>query len=109
MRNKENVRLVDASTKVLEMLNIVETLTTQFEHQIIPEDVVSVFNCVNTIRFMAQIILYNLVVKGLIQQELLLQKPRENTSYLILHTIIVSLEEEAKSQAALQEWSYWVR
>ncbi|CAG8628776.1 11144_t:CDS:2, partial [Dentiscutata erythropus] len=81
MRNKENAKLIDVSTKVLEMLDIVETLTTQFEYQIIPKDVISVFNCANTIRFIAQIILYNLVIK----------------------------EEEAKSQAALQEWSYWVR
>ncbi|CAG8855027.1 27929_t:CDS:1, partial [Gigaspora margarita] len=102
-----------------------------FKHQIIPEDVIAVFNRANTIRvrdkgydqleyynkknkksklntqFMAQIILGDLVVKGLVRQELLLQKLRTNISYLTLSTRIVGLEEEAKSQAVLQEWPYW--
>ncbi|CAG8706754.1 5723_t:CDS:2, partial [Cetraspora pellucida] len=102
------------------------------QHQIIPEDIIAVFNRANTIRirdkgydqleyyhnkknkksklntqFMAQIILNDLVVKGLVQQELLLQKTRTNISYLTLSTKIVGLGEEAKSQAALQEWPYW--
>ncbi|CAG8770802.1 15565_t:CDS:10, partial [Gigaspora margarita] len=103
IQNKKNAKVVDASTEVLEMLGIVETLTTQFEHQIIPEDIVSVFNRANTIRLnmqiMAQIILDDLVVKSL--------KPKANTSYLTLSTIITGLEEEAKSRVALQEWPYW--
>ncbi|KAF0503046.1 ATP dependent DNA helicase [Gigaspora margarita] len=57
-------------------------------------------------QILAQIILNDLVIKGLVQQELLLQKPRANTSYLTLSTIITGLEEEAKSRVALQEWSY---
>ncbi|CAG8691928.1 15176_t:CDS:1, partial [Gigaspora rosea] len=56
---------------------------------------------------MAQIILGDLVVKGLVRQELLLQKLRTNISYLTLSTIIVGLGEEAKSRAILQEWPYW--
>ncbi|CAG8853408.1 40140_t:CDS:2, partial [Gigaspora margarita] len=113
-RKKENVKIVNASTEVLEMLDIVETLTTQFKHQIIPKDIVAVFNCANTIRksklnmqFMAQIILGDLVVKGLVRQELLLQKLRTNISYLTLSTRIVGLGEKAKSWAVLQEWPYW--
>ncbi|CAG8769323.1 11150_t:CDS:10 [Gigaspora margarita] len=129
----ENAKIVNASTEVLEMLDIVETLTTQFKHQIIPEDIIAVFNHANTIRvrdkgygqleyynkknkksklntqFMAQIILDNLVVKGLVWQELLLQKLRTNISYLTLSIRIVDLEEEAKSRAVLQEWPYWVQ
>ncbi|CAG8445658.1 22351_t:CDS:2 [Gigaspora rosea] len=69
------------------MLDIVETLTTQFDHQIIPKDVVALLN--------------NLVAKGLIKQELLLQKLRSNAPYLVFSTIIVGLGEEAKLRATL--------
>ncbi|CAG8804868.1 9545_t:CDS:1, partial [Racocetra fulgida] len=121
--------LLDATEEVYEMLEVVETLTSKFSTKISPEDVIDVFSHSNTEKIRkneydqlvlcrgvklyeekeptiltpketAQITLNDLVSKGIIKQEIRLQKSK-TIQYLSCSVIITGIKENAKEYVRL--------
>ncbi|CAG8665179.1 1146_t:CDS:1, partial [Cetraspora pellucida] len=121
--------------EVYEMLEVTEVLTSNFSTEISPEDIVDVFSHSNTEKIRkneynqlvlcrgvklyeekeptilipketAQIALNDLVSKGLIKQEIRLQKSK-TTQYLSCSVIITGIREGAKEYAQMNSWKYW--
>ncbi|CAG8730936.1 19505_t:CDS:2, partial [Dentiscutata erythropus] len=134
-RIKDNPSICDVTFDIVELL-CVEVLTTTYDHQITPADVVSVFRQSNAARMkkfgyqqlkefydqedikkskkpellstieLTEFALQDLVRKGLVLQDIVLSRLYE-TEYMSCTLVIEGIANEAKEIIKVQEWKYF--
>jgi hypothetical protein len=115
----------------LKLLEVVEFLT-QEEEQISPDDVVDVFRGGKTMKIkqkrwdvlpvyptekrkvlktkeLVQFALADLVVRGLVQEKIILRKQFEGGTSLSSSIVIAGVAQGAQANANMQTWNYFVK
>ncbi|CAG8653374.1 3454_t:CDS:2, partial [Dentiscutata erythropus] len=131
IKDKPTIRNI--TPDIEELLHVIEILTTTYDRQIIPADVIGVFKKSNTARIrkfryqqleefydqqdikkssklkllstaeLAEFALQDLVRRGLVLQDIILSRPHE-TGYMSCTLVIEGLSDSAKEIVKAQEW-----
>ena len=130
LRIANKPKLLDGKEEIMKLLEVVEFLTQ--EEPISPEDVVDVFRGGKTMKIkqkkwdtlpvyptekrkvlktkeLVQIALADLVVRGLVQEKIILQKPFEGGTSLSSSIVIIGVIQGAQANANMQTWQYFVK
>ncbi|CAG8742745.1 7258_t:CDS:2, partial [Gigaspora rosea] len=135
-RIKDNPIIRNVTPDIKELLRVVEVLTTTYDHQIIPADIIGVFRRSNAARMkklgyqqleefydqqnikkskkpkllstveLAEFALQDLLKRGLVLQDIILSRPH-GTEYMSCTLVIEGLVDGAKEIVKAQEWKYW--
>ncbi|CAG8604337.1 11951_t:CDS:2, partial [Gigaspora rosea] len=118
-RIKDNPTIKDVTPDIEELLRVVEVLTTNYDHQIIPADVLEEFydqqdfkksrkpKLLSTVE-LAEFTLQDLIRRGLVLQDIILSRPHE-TGYISCTLVIEELADGAKEIMKEQEWKYLIK
>lgn len=124
-------KLLDGKEEIMKLLEVVEFLT-QKEQQIGPDDVIDVFRGGKTMKIrqkewdtlpiyptekrkilktkeLVQFALADLVVRGLVQEKIILRKPFEGGTSLSSSIVIAGVIQGAQANANMQTWYYFVK
>src|SRR5205814_2689759 len=124
------LKLLDGKEEIIKLLEVVEYLTERNE-QICPDDIVDVFRGGKTAKIkqknwdtlpvyptekrkilktkeLAQFALTDLVVRGLVQEDIILRKPFEGSKGLSSSIVVTGVISGAQASANMQTWPYFV-
>ena len=124
-------KLLDGKEEIIKLLEVVEFLT-QKEQQISPDDIVDVFRDGKTARIkqkkwdtlpvyptekrkvlktkkLVQFALVDLVVRGLVQEKIILRSLSEGSIGLSSSIIVIGIVSGAQANANMQTWNYFVK
>ncbi|CAG8715930.1 16044_t:CDS:2 [Cetraspora pellucida] len=130
-RNKEKPKKIDASEEIIELLNLVEKLTCQYSGEVIPLNIIEMFSLADNARLrkrgykeligertsqkpkilknkeLVTLALSDLVVRGLVRQEIILRHPSPMAAYLTCTVVVHRINEGAKEKVQIEKWMYW--
>ncbi|CAB4494122.1 unnamed protein product [Rhizophagus irregularis] len=132
-RITDKPRLIDGKEEIIKLLEVVEYLTQEMGEQICPDDVIiDVFRGGKTAKIkqknwntlpvypaekrkvlktkdLVQFALTDLVVRGLVQETIILRKPFEGSKILSSSIVVVGVVPGAQANANVQTWHYFVK
>ncbi|PKY41190.1 hypothetical protein RhiirA4_498570 [Rhizophagus irregularis] len=131
-RITDKPRLIDGKEEIIKLLEVVEYLTQETGEQICPDDVIDVFRGGKTAKIkqknwntlpvyptekrkvlktkdLVQFALTDLVVRGLVQETIILRKPFEGSKILSSSIVVVGVVPGAQANANVQTWHYFVK
>ncbi len=131
-RITNNPKSLDGKEEIIKLLEVVEFLTQEIDEQIGPDDIVDVFRGGKTIKIkqkkwdtlpvyptekrkvlktkeLVQFALLDLVVRGLVQEKIILRRPFEGSMGLSSSIIVVGVVHGAQANANMQTWYYFVK
>ena len=131
-RIADKPKLLDGKEEIIELLGVVEYLTQEIGEQIGPEDVVDVFRGGKTAKVkqknwdtlpvyptekrkvlktkdLVQFALTDLVVRGLVREDIILRKPFEGSKGLSSSIVVTGVISGAQASANMQTWPYFVK
>jgi superfamily II DNA helicase RecQ len=123
-------KLIDGREEIMKLLEVVEFLTQ--EEQVSPDDIIDVFKGGKTKRIkqkkwdtlsvfptekrkvlktkeLVQFALADLVVRGLVQEKIILRKQFEGGTSLSSSIVIIGVVRGAQANANMQTWHYYVK
>ncbi|UZO18211.1 uncharacterized protein OCT59_009531 [Rhizophagus irregularis] len=123
-------KLIDGKEEIMKLLEVVEFLTQ--EEQVSPDDIIDVFRGGKTKRIkqkkwdtlsifptekrkvlktkeLVQFALAELVVRGLVQEKIILRKPFEGGTSLSSSIVVIGVVRDAQANANMQTWHYYVK
>ncbi|CAG8601834.1 13825_t:CDS:2, partial [Funneliformis caledonium] len=103
--NETKLPLLDGKEEIKKLLEVIEYLTQEMDEQICLDDVVDILKTKELIHFA----LTDLVVRGLIQEDIILQKSFEGSTCLSSSIFIASVVPGAQASANMQIWYYFVK
>lgn len=130
-RITDKPKLLDGKEEIMKLLEVVEYLTQETGEQISPEDIIDVFRGGKTAKIkqknwdtlhvypteerrvlktkeLVQFALTDLVVRGLVQEEIILRKPSENRG-LSSSIVVIGVVPGAQASVNMQTWHYFVK
>jgi len=131
-RDTDRPKLLDGKEEIIKLLEVVEYLTQETGEQIGPDDVIDVFRGGKTAKIKqknwntlpvyptekrkvlktkdsVQFALTDLVVRGLVQEKIVLRKLFEGSKILSSSIIVTGVIPGAQASANMQTWPYFVK
>ncbi|CAB4387207.1 unnamed protein product [Rhizophagus irregularis] len=131
-RNTDKPKLLDGKEEIIKLLEVIEYLTQETGEQIGPDDVIDVFRDGKTAKIkqknwntlpvyptekrkvlktkdLVQFALTDLVVRGLVREDIILRKPFEGSRSLSSNIIVTGVIPGVQASANMQTWCYFVK